>query len=123
MGWAPGEGAGREGSASAAEQAGADPNPNSSAALPLLRPGGPLCRAAPALWLGGLPARLPDRGVRGECGAYGPVMDLVRLQAPPYDEAFVVFADIRCGTHAHITALKNKLEKYNRSEDNGKGDG
>lgn len=60
-----------------------------------VRPGGEVCMASPILWLTGIPTSLPDTAITAECSSFGAVLDVLQPTAPPHDEAFVMFADIR----------------------------
>ena len=69
--------------------------PHMKVKLEQLRPGRDVCMAASILWLTGVPPGLPDAAVRAECSSYGSVVDVLQSTAPPHDEVFVAFADIR----------------------------
>ncbi len=78
--------------------------------LDQLRPGRDVCMAASVLWLTGIPPGLPDAAIRAECSSYGSVVDVLQSTAPPHDEAFVAFADIRCALVHAITIYVQSFE-------------
>lgn len=80
------------GAAAAAAPAAAGSLADATAAM---RPGGPLCCAAPCLWLGGLPRQVGETALHKECAGTGGVAKIVFQPSAHCDEAIVAFHGMR----------------------------